>query len=255
MMRTFVVALCCSAFLSGCAEVVPHFDIPYDQDTGLPTVRSIDDKIACELGDILRIPDYRRFLGGMVAAAQLTLTVNDTGGLTPSLTYLDQTFSFGVNATLSQSREQNYTETLYFDLDQLYNDLKSSPGNCPPTVNTNLAGNLGLRETVAMAVQSTHLKNDKSISGTDGEFGGYVNFVVTKSLNGVGPTWALKHFKGPGGLAGVSEVNTDRIAFAFAEAGAGKSSNDKIARVQENLRFIIYNQIAGQLTVINSFSH
>jgi hypothetical protein len=33
----------------------------------------------------------------------------------------------------------------------------------------------------------------------------------------LGPTWTLVQFKGPGGLASLSQVNTDKITLAFAE--------------------------------------
>jgi hypothetical protein len=49
-----------------------------------------------------------------------------------------------------------------------------------------------------------------------GVFGGSIQFLVTKNLS-AGPTWTLVHFKGPGPLASVSEVNTDKITLAFAQ--------------------------------------
>ena len=48
-------------------------------------------------------------------------------------------------------------------------------------------------------------------------FGGSIQFLVTKNVNAVGPTWTLVHFKGPGGLLSASQVNTDKITLAFAQ--------------------------------------
>jgi hypothetical protein len=50
-----------------------------------------------------------------------------------------------------------------------------------------------------------------------------MQFIVTKNLSAFGPTWSLEFFKGPGALASLSEVNTDKITVAFAEGpNAGK---------------------------------
>lgn len=257
-----IAAILAVIALSGCATVVPQYDIPNDQNSGLPTVRSIDDEVTCELDAMLDDPNFRTYLlaGDMVAALQLNLTVNDTGSLAPSFTYTNGLFAFGGGVGLSRSREQNYTETLYFSMKQLDSDNQSykKAGNkigCPHNVDTNLAGDLGLRETVALAIQSTNLKTTQELSGTSGEFGGYVNFVVTKNINAVGPTWTLTHFKGPGGLLGLSEVNTDKLQFAFAQASPSKSKGGegKYAAVKAHLQTITLNQITTQLTFIDIF--
>ncbi|WP_141713314.1 hypothetical protein [Bradyrhizobium elkanii] len=51
-------------------------------------------------------------------------------------------------------------------------------------------------------------------------FGGYVNFVITKNLNAVGPTWTLTHSKARAAFLDCPEVNTDKLTFAFAERSA-----------------------------------
>ena len=210
-----------SGAISGCAAVVPNFDIPVDQ-TGAPTVQSIVRRVTCELAGLL---DQSYGLRGALlisdidVALQLNLTVNDTGGLSPSLSYINGAFAFGLGGTLSQSREQNYTEKIYYSLRDLQKEVDLAHKNgvdlaaCWP-IDTNLAGNLGLKRTVELAFTSGHL--DWTAKIADGAFGGYVNFVVTKNVN-AGPTWTLTHFTGPGNnLASFSEVNTDKLTFAFA---------------------------------------
>jgi hypothetical protein len=131
-----------------------------------------------------------------------------------------------MGANLTQSREQNYFQKLYYSMRQLDQEvkyLKKATGqdltkSCPE-VDTNLAGNLGLQTAFEIAMTSLNRLQWGPASGsaTDGAFGGYVTFGVTKNLNSVGPTWMLTNFKGPGSLAGLSEINTDKIAFAFAQ--------------------------------------
>ena len=65
----------------------------------------------------------------------------------------------------------------------------------PPAADTNLAGNLGVKDFVAMAETSPGLAEDRK--SPNSVFGGSVQFLVTKSVSGLGPTWSLVHFKGP----------------------------------------------------------
>jgi hypothetical protein len=159
--------------------------------------------VTCELAGLL--DDNYGLRGALLisdvqVALQLNLTVNDTGGLTPSLSFSNDPVSFGAGGTLSQSREQNYTEKLYYSLRDLQKEVDLARKNgadlavCRPT-DTNLAGNLGLKKTVELAFTSPHL--DWSAKLSDGAFGGYVTFVLTKNVN-AGPTWSLTHFVGPG---------------------------------------------------------
>jgi hypothetical protein len=205
----------------GCASIVPSFDIPVDQN-GAPTVQSIVRRMTCELAGLL--DDNYGLRGALLisdiqVALQLNLTVNDTGGLAPSFSWPDIPVSFGAGGTLSRSREQNYTEKLYYSLRELQKeiDLARKSGinlaACAP-IDTNLSGNLGLKQTVELAFTSPHLDWTQKLS--DGAFGGYVTFVVTKNAN-AGPTWTLNHFIGPGANTfNFSEVNTDKLTFAFA---------------------------------------
>ena len=48
-----VVALLLTVLLTGCANIVPQFDIPPDPYTGMPTVASIVDRVTCELAALI----------------------------------------------------------------------------------------------------------------------------------------------------------------------------------------------------------
>jgi hypothetical protein len=253
---------------SGCA--VPRYDVPFDS-AGQPTVETIVDRIQCEIRDMVRddTPNdvtsfHRLFLldGDYDAQISLSLEVNDTGGLSPSLAYLNPitgatSFMFGANATFSESRDHNFTENIQLSVRTIYIDWKTNrnPHNCP-TSDTNLSGDLGIRDFVAMAAQTRNLDQSKNSAGK-GVFGGSIQFLVTKNLSAVGPTWSLIHFKGPGPLANVSEVNTDKITLAFAQGpNVGKPmqlhSNPLNLYAYSFLQQLLTSSINSQLIFLQS---
>jgi hypothetical protein len=217
-------------------------------------------------------------LGDYVIAVELNLTVNDDGTLAPAFTYTNGLFSFNAGAKLDAQREQNFTEQLYFSIadlrEQMLADQENSakyhrPVNslrCPSQIDTPLAGDLGIVESVHMAMNTPNLAMQTKLgSAKAGLFGGYAKFVLLKNLNAVGPTWTLKHFKGPGSLAGVAETNTDQVTFAFAERAAtgnvpGLTFKERatlktqtaVSAAQNALESIKTNQISTTLTQIQS---
>jgi hypothetical protein len=238
-MRRYKFAEFCSIVViplavGGCSGTA-NFDVPVDS-AGQPTVSSIVARVQCELLDMVRddkgtdyVPSFHRaFLlnGDYEVAASLSLDVTDSGGLAPSLTYLNafsagQSVTWGASFNVSREKVSNFTENLSFSLRDIYLDWKynGNPMTCP-AAETNLAGDLGIRNIVAMAALSE--------AGTPGgpskpAFSGSVQFAVTKAVTAAGPQWSLIHFKGPGTFANLTEKNLDKITFAFAQgAGAGK---------------------------------
>jgi hypothetical protein len=233
--RLSCVAVVASALAgSGCG--VPQYDVPYTE-AGHPTVETIIERIQCEIRDLV-LPDtkYGGFLRSwdMDVLIALSVEVNNTGGLTPSLSYLKAlspltSFTFSGNFTLSESRDHTFTENLQYSVRQIYLDwyaynlaekaginpmtLGLTAHDCPPA-DTFLSGTLGIADFVAMAASSDGLDTDTAPTKV---FGGTIKFLVTKNTNGTGPTWSLIHFKGPGGLVGLSQVNTDQIVLSFAQ--------------------------------------
>jgi hypothetical protein len=232
------VALAVFASLgAGCA--VPHFDVPADS-AGQPTVETIVNRIECEMKDMVRddkgddyVPAFHRlFLLDRDYGVEVTLSieVNDTGGLAPSLTWMEalnkvSSVALNATATLSESRDHNFTENIQLSFRNIYTQWKNDNSlyTCPPA-NTALAGTLGLKDFVAMADLTPGLDTKQTLSGK-GVFGGSVQFLVTKNLSALGPTWSLVHFKGPGSTS-LSELNTDKATFAFAQGpNAGTKMN------------------------------
>lgn len=227
---------------SGCS--VPIYDVPYTS-AGHPTVKTIVQRIQCEIRDLVRTDienptDPSRLYGAFLRNGDydvliaMSIEVNNTGGLTPSLSYMSPlhvattSFTFSGNANLSESRDHTFTENLQYSVRQIYLDwyaylLAERAGLDPqslgltlhdcPAADTNLSGTLGIGDFVAMAAASEGLDTE---TAPDKIFGGSITFLVTKNVNAVGPTWSLIHFKGPGGLAGLSQVNTDKLTLAFA---------------------------------------
>lgn len=257
-----ILAVLLGSLLASCSNI-DRFDVPKNPVTGTPTLRSIVARIKCELAEMAADDyKYKAFMdaGDFVVAIQLSLTVNDDGSLAPSFTYTYGLFSFNAGAKLEAQREQNFTEQLIWSIKDIRTEMilaqeasrklgrEVDSFRCP-IVDTNLAGELGLVKSAEMAFTSEGLNLNTKLSGSSGAFGGYVSFVITKNLNAVGPTWTLTHFKGPGSLAGIAEVNTDKLTFAFAE----RSATGSVARAAQTgraltlLNYILTNQISTQL--------
>lgn len=267
-MRSYRRLLLCAALVSGsicggCA--VPRYDVPYSA-TGQPTPHTIVARIECELRDMVRddrrddpVTWHRDFLlnHDYDIEVAVSLDVNNTGGLAPTLSYLNPAaaFTFGGTGTLSESRDHTFTENLQFSIRSIYTDWKTGidPHECPPA-DTELAGTLGISDFVAMASVSPSLDQ----AATGGVFGGTISFLITKSLSALGPTWTLVHFTGPGGLVSLSQVNTDKITLSFAQ---GKNVGKPLANFARRslnpaahafLQQLLTGSISSQLTTIQN---
>lgn len=224
-----MAALLGGALCGGCAFPL-SYDVPRD-DYNQPTVKTIVERIQCEIRDMVRDdrpnnPDSfnRLFLldGDYDVVVVLSLTVNDSGGLAPSVTYVSPlaqaatTLTLSGSATLSKARTQTFTDNIQLSARQIFLDWKTGfkPYDCP-AANTNLAGSLGLKDLVSMAASTPDLDEELK-SKASSVFGGSVQFVVTKSLTAVGPSWQLVLYKNIAALGNLSEVNTDQMTVAFA---------------------------------------
>ncbi|MER2266107.1 hypothetical protein [Methylobacterium oxalidis] len=267
MLRAFTLCLAAVgvAAVGGCASFIPAYDIPTGRD-GRPTVRSIVEKINCELEDIVDDPQSQ--LNVLISDAydiqvgvELSLTVTDNGSLAPSFSAIDGPFTFATGFRLEQSRAQNFTEQLFFSLRSIrkqvlafketgdYGTIRSRCLNGP---DTNLSGKLGLKEAFSLAMTSgPYLK--WSATGSTGVFGGSVTFVVNKEITATGPTWRLTTFSGPGAFLTASDKNNDKLTFAFVRgpnAGKGVSESLKI-QAQTFISDVRQNQIANSLNIIS----
>lgn len=172
---------------------------------------------------------HRLFLlnGDYDVEVSLSLEVNDTGALAPSLTYMSPlskltSFMFGTTVNLSESRDHNFTVNSQISLRNVFQQWKSGtkPYDCP-SPDTNLAGVLGIKDFVEMAALTPNLDEEtapgKPTASGKGPFGGSVQFLVIKGLGSTGPTWTTTRFKVPGPFGSLSRVNTDKITLAFAQ--------------------------------------
>jgi hypothetical protein len=223
------------------------------------------------------VPAYHRLFllnGDYDVEIVMSVEVNDTGGLAPTVSYLNPisataNFMFGASGTLSESRDHNFTENIQLSVRKIYADWKTNanPHDCPEP-NTNLAGTLGLKDFVAMAALTPDLDEKQTLSGT-GVFGGSIQFLVTKNLSAVGPTFTLVHFTGPGPLGSLSEVNTDKLTIAFAQgpnvgkpmrpAAMARGPNPPNARaaffINQLLTTSVNSQLNSQLNLLQNRLH
>jgi hypothetical protein len=260
-------ALLAGGLCSGC--VVPSYDVPRDE-YGQPTVKTIVERIQCEIRDMVRDdrPDdpasfHRRFLlnGDYEVVIALSLEVNDSGGLTPSVSYVTPltaatTLTLGATANVSKARDHTFSENIQLSTRQIYLDWKSGTiaYDCP-VEDTNLAGSLGLKDIVSMAASNPNL-NDDAKGDQKSVFGGTIQFVVTKSLSATGLSWQLVRFKNISALANLAEVNTDKITLAFSP---GSNKVKRFARINglnaggyQFLQQQLINSISSQLIIQNN---
>jgi hypothetical protein len=253
-------------FCGGCA--VPAYDVPRD-DYGQPTVKTIVERIQCEIRDMVRNdrPEdpasfNRRVLlnGDYMVFVALSLEVNDSGGLAPSASYITPwataaTFTANINANISQARNHTFTDNIVLSTSQIYLDWKNGikAYDCP-VANTNLAGELGLKDIVNLAASTPGLDEEMK-GGQKSAFGGTIQFVVTKSLSATGPSWQLVRFKNVAALANLSEVNTDKIILNFVP-GKNKGKRLPSAAVSsaayQLLQQQLLNSISSQLILQNT---
>lgn len=254
-----IAVLMFAGLCGGCA--VPAYDVPRD-DYGQPTVKTIVQRIQCEIRDMVRNdrPEdpasfNRLFLlnGDYRVLVALSLEVNDSGGLAPSVSYFTpwgpaQTFTANLNANLSQARNHTFTDNISLSTRQIYLDWKRGikAYDCP-VADTNLAGELGLKDIVTMAASTPNLDEEMK-GGQKSAFGGTVQFVVTKSVSATGPSWQLVRFKNLAALANLSEVNTDKIILNFIP-GSDKGKRLPQGAVSSAAYQLLQQQ---QLNAINS---
>jgi hypothetical protein len=244
-----------SLMLAACGTA--PFDAPVSDRAGYPTVRNVVQKIECEIVATrddrainsawvkerfaLKTPPLLPF-DQWVAAVTISLTVNDTEGLSPtasglSLSFIDplklagNTFGFGGAAILYQNRQRIFTETYTVDI------KKINPSYCSTKVwgTFDLEGDLGLRDLIYAGLHSIikdeadTFETSKAGSSPD-SFGGTVSFDVFKGVSGIGPTFTLTRFKGQGGL-GIQRDDMHKIVITFQPvAAAGPAASVATAK-------------------------
>jgi hypothetical protein len=211
-----------AAGLAACSNI-PQYDTPSQF-----TVAHIIDQIQCEVAQAARyFPNPKLWW----AAIDLTLQVDDSVDLNPKVSFIQplklagQSFTFDAGAQLKRERQRIYAETLELQVSRAHakacDILKDS---------FDLTGNLGIVETVRTGVGSYDGSDGVSFQISDDKksaFGQTIQFVVTKNVSGVGPTWTFTHFTGPGGLFGAERVDTHKLIISFAQVPAKVAVDQK----------------------------
>lgn len=117
-------------------------------------------------------------------------------------------FPFGLGRKVVRTYEQ--TVGVYMEL--LPEESCSGPGNArlggdlgvAALVKEYLAVRSSLASTETRAVELANLENA-------GQFSGSTAFTVTRSLGGLGPTWTLTHFTGPGAFLSLSDEAINKV--------------------------------------------
>jgi hypothetical protein len=225
--QCITVSLC--AALAGCAGVP---DLYPDSKPSAPRVNDIARQISCELysgTSISPLADGKYFV-----TVLLTLQVDDNVDFTPSLGFISplsgamENVTTTVSGDLGGARRRTFTATYTLDATALKDHGAQWCGKFQAANKTyKLDGTLGLNEVVedglgiinparpALHVPSPSTPADKSAPS----FGSYIQFIITRSMTGLGPVWTVKRFKGPGGSTGLfnaKRLDTDSVLITFA---------------------------------------
>lgn len=230
-MTRFTLSVAIMMGLCGCSLIAPDFDIPTD-DMGIQRTRSIVERIRCELRDFVKAdidrssPNQSTLIhDDYQFAASIYLDVTNKAGLSPTAGFPDtMKYVFNIGSQLDLSRQDSITINIAISLREIGRSLQYyTPQKECPSVDTHLAGDLGLRRRAEMAMSTGNYQINTELSPSTGEFSGTIIFISTYAITSAGPTWTFRDFTGPGQFASASRVYTDRLTYAFATGtNAGK---------------------------------
>jgi hypothetical protein len=199
-----------------------------------PTVNDIVKHIQCEFADAqTAFPKLKD--NQYVVSATLTLDVTNTEGLSPSLSYISPlavtgtAFTSTVGGQLIGTQHRNISKTFTLDLEEeISEEHKTACQNRKLT--SGIQGDLGLGEIISAGLQQStedeyYFVFPKTTTGNPPvtkialpTFGSTIDFTVVYGLSGAGPNWTLTHFRGPGGLVGLTRSNKDTLVVSFSPA-------------------------------------
>jgi hypothetical protein len=132
-------ALGSALLCAGCG--VPMYDVPY-VNHNQPSAYTIVQRLQCEIRDMVRDdqPDnpasyHRHWLlaGDFDVQVALSLEVNDSGGLAPSVSFMGNvngfmhpsTYTLGTTGNLSEGRDHTFNENIQLSVREIYLEWKS----------------------------------------------------------------------------------------------------------------------------------
>ncbi len=224
--------------LSACT--LPTFDVEYAY--GGPTTTTIEQRIRCELVDMIKSDDFQKGQfatllaeGDYVTTMNLTLKTTRSGELAPSLSFpnVGPRLSIGAGLKYSNIVSRTSYKKLRYSLKELRKEWLNNReyGACPEGVGYNITGNLGLQDLVRTLLTSRSTNTSAGVGGKE-EFGGTISFTVTRNINSAGPTWKLTDFVGPGGLGKLEKKTVNQLDIAFAK-GSKPSDRPGVATVTD----------------------
>lgn len=269
-------AVCASLILGACTGAPDlRLNEPIKASAGQPVdtrgkVTRAIDHIACELAQAKaelakgapNSPKFEKY----AVAAQLTIKLESSGGVTPSLSFINPLAEAGASRTIgvggdfNRSRLKSFTQNFVFIVDGLKDQGCGKPDD--PFL---LTGDLGLLEVVQAGLSairdddeagSVHWADSKKGEISDAsQFGSTIQFTTKASANG-GLTLTKEKFKGFGGSNGLingSRVDTDTLVIAFAPIPEVEDSDPvtpapvppKSGAKPKNLKGQLYNVPSG----------
>jgi hypothetical protein len=219
------------AGLSGCSGVA-SFDAPVDAN-GRPTVAQIVDRVQCEIVDAIHLYNEKtrnslhqagaEELSKWAASVELDLTVNDTGGISPSsglalsfLQPLKQAGSFALGGTIiaNQTRQRIFQQKYDIALSAL-GKAKGCAELETVWHNYNLEGDLGIAEVVGTGLGAFDDDDKVLASKATNTISTTISFDVFLGATNFGPIWSLRYFKNGPGL-GFNFDHQHKLIISFA---------------------------------------
>ncbi len=207
--------------LSGCAGM-PDYQLGI-QDSNKDPATPLFAHLICEIAASGHFAELQR--DHVQVTVALTLTVDDSGGIAPSLSFIHpahitpRSETDIVGGEVTKARKRTLTRNVHFDVADV--DPKAS---CAADTNAKVLGSFHVGTLIDSQMAAPALPG-VTVADKDALFGTTVQFALKLSLNG-GPTWVRVHFKGPGdkGIFNTSRTDTSSLVIAFAKPAAGARS-------------------------------
>ncbi len=223
--RLFGLVFVSCFLLAGCSTPEPNYIGPNGADSPL-TIDDLARHIRCEIEGGTHIAELKK--DGYAAQITLALKVEDSGGITPNLAYINGNLTSLLDANLSLDRQKTYSTQYVLDLTKLPSSEDCTTAKDTFIVSHNLSGDLGIKAIMEAGndqiskEQYNFAANEQLSSSTPTlhpNFGATIQFIITKNFD-AGPYWKITHFTGPStsskGLITGSRITTDNLIIAFS---------------------------------------
>jgi hypothetical protein len=265
----------CALLMSGCATGSKLY--LKNTDATYLTAGDIVDHIACEIEVAQRdVPEMQD--SSYLATINLTIQADDSFGATPSFSLIEPLKPPDTSLTNIASFELTGTGQRVFvlnasiktdEIEGLNNGDPVDAKNCGVQKHSQkmLRGDLELRDIIQTAFQAYRNKpyilggvSDAStpLAKYAPSFAATIQFTLKKSVSGVGPTWILHRFKGPGGSNGILNgfrTDTDKLVITFSPVTARNKKGAFVAGTPDEYgQALTRNQNLLTTTILQSIT-